>query len=238
MLRDKGTVLGSDLLAIPLPLDEFLQRISHVRELSQRLSALQTAFPTEDNSVDVIKNMMALAGRIATDHAKQVRLTTELQLMAELPLPLRTGLNDIALQLLRNAIVHGIESPTERLVLAKHEVGQVHVSLNRIDDNFEFIMRDDGRGIVPDKIRAELIHQGRYSEIQLQQLNDNQIIMKIFEAGFSTAETQSRDAGRGVGLDVVKHMINQLGASLYITTMENVYTQFRIRFPASMGEAA
>jgi chemotaxis protein histidine kinase CheA len=74
-----------------------------------------------------------------------------------------------------------------------------------------------------------------YSAAQVQELSDRQIILKIFDSGFSSADVASRDAGHGVGLDVVKHMIGQLGASLRISTKEHVYTQFNIRFPVSEG---
>jgi HPt (histidine-containing phosphotransfer) domain-containing protein len=237
-LRNKGTVTGSDLLAIPLPLDEFLQRISHVRELSQRLSALQSAFPSEDSENALIGNMKALVDRIAADHAKQIALTTELALLEQLPSSTRNSVSDITLQLLRNAIVHGIESRPERLKQAKPETGKVHISLQRVGDEFELSMRDDGRGLIPKEIRQSLLEKGMYSEAQLKQLDDRQIIMKIFESGFSTVDTASRDAGHGVGLDVVKHMLGQLGASLRISTKEHVYTQFNIRFPVSGGVAA
>lgn len=229
-LRNKGTVSGSDLLALPLPLDEFLQRISQVRELSQRLSAFQSAFPDEDNELVLVKNMTALADRIAHDHAKQVHLDTELSLMKELPTPVRNNLNDIALQLLRNAIVHGIETRTERLNWSKPETGTVQVSLRRIDDEYEFIMRDDGRGLIAEDIKAQLVRRGLYTPTQLADIDEGQIIMKIFEPGFSTADNVSRDAGHGVGLDVVKHMISQLGARLRISTEQHAYTQFSIRF--------
>ncbi len=237
-LRNKGTVTGSDLLAIPFPLDEFLQRISHVRELSQRLSALQSAFPSADSESELIGNMKALADRIAADHAKQVNLTTELALLAQLPDAARNSINDITLQLLRNAIVHGIENRSERLKQAKSETGKVHISLQRVGEEFELSMRDDGHGLIPQKIRDSLVNKGLYSTAQVKELDDNQIIMKIFDSGFSTVGTATKDAGHGVGLDVVKHMIGQLGGSLRISTKEHVYTQFNIRFPVSGGVAA
>lgn len=234
-LRNKGTVTGQDLLTIPLPLDEFLQRIAHVREISQRLAALQAAFPSEESENALITSMQTLAARIANDHNKQVKLTADLNLLAQLPSAMRHSINDITLQLLRNAIVHGIETRSERLKQAKPEAGLVHVRLVRVGEEFELSMRDDGRGLIPQQIRQNLLEKGLYQEEQLEQLDDRQVIMKIFDSGFSSANTTSRDAGHGVGLDVVKHMISQLGASLRISTKEHVYTQFSIRFPASEG---
>ena len=91
-------------------------------------------------------------------------------------------------------------------------------------------MRDDGRGLSPQTIKAELLRSGRYTEAQLADLDDRQIVMKIFEPGFSTAKEVSRDAGHGVGMDVVKHRIEQLGARLRISSRAWEYTQFSIHF--------
>lgn len=229
-LRNKGSVSGDDLLALPLPLDEFLQRIADIRELSARLAAYQSSFPGEDGEGALVKNMTALAQRIAGDHGKDVALSTELELMDLLPHRVRNDLGDIALQLLRNAIVHGIEDIAERSALDKPLTGQVRVALRRYDDEYELLLEDDGRGLIPERIRAELLRRGLYTPEQLAELGDRQIVMKIFEPGFSTATSISRDAGHGVGMDVVRHKIQQLGARLRIATKKDAYTQFYIRF--------
>lgn len=231
-LRSKGAVSGSDLLALPLPLDEFLQRIANVREVSQRLAAYQASFHTEDDQMNLAASLDTLAQRIARDQGKRVQLTTELADMSGLPAQVRQTLNDIALQLLRNAVVHGIEDGAERTSLAKPAVGNIHISLRPVDDEFEFVMRDDGRGLRPEHIRAELLRRGSYTQAQLQDMSDHQIIHKIFEPGFSTASEVSRDAGQGVGLDVVKHKIEELGARLRIASRKDAFTQFCIRFAA------
>lgn len=230
LLRNKGEVSGEDLLALPLPLDEFLQRIASVRDLSQRLASYQDTFPAEKDDAALIRGMEALAERIASDTGKQVRLTADLDLMQQIPAGIRNGLNDIALQLLRNAVVHGIEPQTERALRQKSPVGSIHASLKRIDDEYEFVLRDDGRGIVPERIRASLLEKGLYTTAQLSELDDRQIIMKIFEPGFSTADVVNRDAGHGVGMDIVKQKVQELGARLRIGTRPDTYTQFCIRF--------
>lgn len=229
-LRSKGAVSGDDLLTLPLPLDEFLQRIGSVRELSLRLAAYQSAFPVDHEDETLVRGMASLTERIARDHGKQVRLTTELELLAQLPGGVRQEINQIALQLLRNAVVHGIESGAERASLAKPLTGNIHVGLRQAGDEYEFILRDDGRGLVPERIRAALLEKQLYTPEQLEDLGDREIIMKIFEPGFSTAGSVSRDAGQGVGMDVVKQKIRDLGARLSIASRPDAYTQFCIRF--------
>jgi two-component system, chemotaxis family, sensor kinase CheA len=229
-LRDKDSMSGEDLVALPLPLDEFLQRVMLARELMTRLASYHDAFSGagEDGFVE---SLGTLARRIASDHGKEVQLIMELDLFNTLPRKVQSGLQDIVVQLMRNAVVHGIEAPTERSERSKSSAGNIYVTLRPVGaGEFEFVMRDDGRGLMPPRIRTALRESGRYTEDQLQQFDDRQIVMKIFDAGFSTAAPAGRDAGHGVGMDVVKQKIEQLGARLRITTRDNMFTQFSIRF--------
>ncbi|MCG8314578.1 MAG: type IV pili methyl-accepting chemotaxis transducer N-terminal domain-containing protein [Pseudomonadales bacterium] len=229
-LRDKGAVSGNDILSVPFPLDEFLQRITSVRDLSQRLASYQNAFPTHKSSMELSQNLFELVQRIAEDLGKQVKLSTDLTLLESLPSNIQMDIQYITLQLIRNAVVHGIEDMATRAELLKPDVGNIHVGLNRVDGEYELILHDDGRGLIPARIREYLINKGLYTSEQLKDLSDNQIVMKIFEPGFSTADEVSKDAGHGVGMDIVKQKIKDLGARLRIATRKDNYTKFCIRF--------
>ena len=232
-LRRKGAVSGNDLIALPLPLDEMLQRVALVRDLTTRLAAYHDAFASPQ-SVDTFETQLsALAQRIAQDHGKQVQLVAKLNHMEALPAKTRDEIKEITVQLLRNAIVHGIEPVTERSVLSKPLAGSIYVGLNAAEGGeYELMLRDDGCGLVPSRIRDALLQSGRYGEAQLRELDDRQIIMKIFEPGFSTAGQVGRDAGHGVGMDVVQQKIQKLSGKLRISTRRDAYTQFSIRFAA------
>jgi two-component system chemotaxis sensor kinase CheA len=230
-LREKGAVSGDDLLALPFPLEEFLQRIAMVRQLTGRLAAYHDAFAPAANSDTFAINLSQLAQRVAHDHGKQVHLVTELDLLHSLPRKMSAELKDITIQLLRNAVTHGIEPAAERQGQSKPAAGSIYVTLKPSDaGEYELTLRDDGRGLSPQTIKAELLRSGRYTEAQLADLDERQIVMKIFEPGFSTAREVSRDAGHGVGMDVVKHRIEQLGARLRISSRAREYTQFSIHF--------
>jgi two-component system chemotaxis sensor kinase CheA len=160
-----------------------------------------------------------------------VQLVTQLELLHSLPRKIGAELKDITIQLLRNAVAHGIEPVSERQGQSKPAAGNIHVALTSTEaGDYALTLRDDGRGLSPPAIRAELLRSGRYTEQQLAQLDDRQTVMKIFEPGFSTAGAVSRDAGHGVGMDVVKQRIEQLGARLRISSRTRQYTQFSILF--------
>jgi HPt (histidine-containing phosphotransfer) domain-containing protein len=230
-LRDKGSVSGEDLVALPLPLDEFLQRIATARDLMTRLASYHDAFAPPEGDHAFVDNLSTLARRIAADHGKEIQLVTELDLIKSLPRKFQNELREIGVQLLRNAVMHGIEAPSERAERAKPATGNIYVTLKPVGaGEYEFVLRDDGRGLIAHNIRAALLRSGRYSEAQLNEFDERQILMKIFEAGVSTVAEPGRDAGHGVGMDVVKHKLEQLGARLRIATRENMFTQFSIRF--------
>lgn len=231
-LREKGSLSADDLVGLPLPLDDFLKRISMVRDLSARLAAHHDALAPATDGEGLGHDLESLAQRIARDHGKEVALVADLGAIAALPQGTRRGLKDIAVQLLRNAVVHGIEPVAERMERSKPAAGSVYIGLKAEQGEYEFLLRDDGRGLAPQRIRSALIAAGRYSEAQLRELDDRQVILKIFEPGFSTAGKVGRDAGHGVGMDVVKQKILQLNARLRIATQEHAYTQFSIRFAA------
>jgi two-component system, chemotaxis family, sensor kinase CheA len=230
-LREKGDVSGDDLLALPFPLEEFLQRITMVRSLTARLAAYHDAFAQPADNDTFADNLSRLAQRVASDHGKQVTLVTELDLLHSLPRKMHAELKDITIQLLRNAVTHGIEPALEREGQSKPAAGNIYVALKPSEaGEYELTMRDDGRGLSPQAIREALLRSGRYSGEQLAELDDRQVVMKIFEPGFSTAKEVSRDAGHGVGMDVVKHRIEQLGARLRVSSRSRQYTQFSIQF--------
>ncbi|TAK90007.1 MAG: chemotaxis protein CheA [Burkholderiaceae bacterium] len=236
-LRDNklngGQVSGEDLLRVPMPLDEMLERVTMVRDMLARLSSYQQGSDAVGNAREFTEQLHALTQRIATDHGKQVTLQADLDLLDALPQAMRQEVKDIVVQLLRNAVVHGIEPGMQRRALSKNETGAIALHLRNQDDGeLELVLRDDGRGISPYQVRTALIASGRYTEKQLNELDDRSLLLKIFEPGFSTAAGLSRHAGQGVGMDVVHQKILQLGARLRVATRPNSYTQFSIVFSA------
>jgi chemotaxis protein histidine kinase CheA len=231
-LREQPKISGNDLVAIPLKLDAFIERIQMVRDIAQRLASNSAPKVKSDDQPRLLPTRLEqLGARIAQDQGKTLQVQTDLSALDSLRPTTQATISAIALQLLRNAVAHGIETPSERSGRAKDEAGHVLISLNAIEnDEYELKVRDDGRGLIPQHIRAKLISSGRYTAEQIAQWDDKQIVMQIFEPGFSTREAADRDAGQGVGLDVVKEHVASLGARLRIGSVPHKYTEFLIRF--------
>ncbi len=135
--------------------------------------------------------------------------------------------------MMRNALAHGIESPEERLVAGKPLDGTVGIQVSREATEVVLRVSDDGRGLDRDAIRRKAIERGLLKPDV--QLSDRDLYGFILETGFSTAETVTQLAGRGVGMDVVHSEIKQLGGSLAIDSTHGTGTTFVIRLPFTLA---
>lgn len=126
------------------------------------------------------------------------------------------GLKDPFVHLITNCIDHGIESPDERRKAGKDEEGIIEITATAKGSFVEIVIRDDGRGMSVDKIRAKALKKGIVTEETLSNLSNEQIINFIFEHGFSTSDIITDVSGRGVGMDVVKKNIEELNGMIYV----------------------
>jgi chemotaxis protein histidine kinase CheA len=133
-------------------------------------------------------------------------------------------------QLVRNAVVHGIETPEARLRLGKPEMGELKLEVGQRQGGLiEVILSDDGRGIqVPTvRQRAEQLHG------DMNRYTDSQVLAMIFDPRFSTATEVTEHAGRGVGLALVKQIVQKAGVKLRVMTQPSSYTRFILQFSAT-----
>lgn len=233
-LRGRDDLTGDDLLPLPIHLNDLLEHVSQVREVMERAAELLRAgVPTTGQADGLEAEFKRLASRIAVDQRKQVKVVTELSGFERLPASVRRTLKELAIQLVRNAVYHGIELPDERARYAKPQEGTVRLTMQPLGDSqFEFVVRDDGRGLAPQRIREALLATGRYRAQDLNALDERVLLTKIFEPGVSTAAGVDRDAGHGVGLDIVKDRLASLRAQLKLDSQPGRFTEFRIRFAA------
>jgi chemosensory pili system protein ChpA (sensor histidine kinase/response regulator) len=135
--------------------------------------------------------------------------------------------------LVRNAIAHGIEAPADRAAAGKSETGQIHLSARQEGNEFFLAFEDDGRGLDLPKIRARAVAAGLAREDEV--LTDSQIADFIFMPGFSTADSISEVAGRGVGMDVVRAEVAALGGRIDIESKPGEGTRFGIALPLTLA---
>jgi chemosensory pili system protein ChpA (sensor histidine kinase/response regulator) len=135
--------------------------------------------------------------------------------------------------MLRNSVVHGIESPEERAANGKPENGTIKVGLHREGSEMVIVLEDDGRGIDVKAVRARAQARGLIAPGRV--LSDEEALQLILEPGFSTASSVTQHAGRGVGMDVVVTEIKKLGGALTTETQPGQGTKFTIRLPFTLA---
>jgi two-component system chemotaxis sensor kinase CheA len=142
-------------------------------------------------------------------------------------------IGDPIMHLIRNSVDHGIESPEERRAAGKPEVGQITLDAYHEGNHIAILVSDDGKGLSLDRIREKAINNGLISE--REELAERDIANLIFLPGFSTADKVTDISGRGVGMDVVKKALNNLGGMIDISTRSGQGTTFTIRLPLTLA---
>lgn len=234
-LKNSGQATGDTLLSLPLPLEDLLSKVGAFKAISARkTSGSDSANPVTPDAFNAA--LTRLASDVGRDCQKTVNTSIHTGSLMDLPAHKVNQIRDIAIQLVRNAVVHGVEDAARRAALGKTAAGQLQVNLTcEVIGEWQLSVRDDGAGLDAKRIRQKLLDLNWYTPAQLESFSDKQIIAHIFKPGFSTANFSTaslagQHAGRGVGLDVVQTHVQSMGARLLISTVPNQYTEFKVRF--------
>jgi chemosensory pili system protein ChpA (sensor histidine kinase/response regulator) len=248
----------------PLELDRFSNMQQLSRALSETVSDLVNLHDMLDDSVRQAESLLTQQSRVSSELQEglmQTRMTpfgsaaprlrrvvraaaTETGKKARLQLRMagssdqldRNVLERITAPLehmLRNAVAHGIEDPKVRRKLKKPEEGSITVTVQAEATEFVIRVQDDGSGINLDAVRKRAIERGMIKADE--RVDPHRLVQFIRESGFSTAQTVTGLAGRGVGMDVVNSEIKQIGGSMEIDTEAGKGTRFTIRIPFSLA---
>jgi two-component system chemotaxis sensor kinase CheA len=174
--------------------------------------------------------------RIVHDLSRKLAKKVELKLSGEgteLDKTVLEKISDPLVHLVRNALDHGLEIPERRIAAGKQETGTLELAAFHEGGNIIIEVRDDGAGLN----KAKILQKARERALVApdQELTDEQIDNLIFMPGFSTAEQISDVSGRGVGMDVVRRNINDLGGHVQISSKEGLGSTIRIRLPLTLA---
>ncbi|KMV34155.1 chemotaxis protein CheA [Franconibacter sp. IITDAS19] len=173
--------------------------------------------------------------RLVRDLAGKLNKQVELTLMGsstELDKSLIERIIDPLTHLVRNSLDHGIESPEKRVAAGKAPVGNLILSAEHQGGNICIEVTDDGAGLNRERILAKAMSQGMAVS---ESMTDDEVGMLIFAPGFSTAEQVTDVSGRGVGMDVVKRNIQEMGGHVEIQSKQGQGTTIRILLPLTLA---
>ena len=174
--------------------------------------------------------------RLVHDLSSKLGKKVELKLsgeQTELDKTVMEKIGDPLVHLVRNALDHGIEAPDARRAQDKPEVGQIHLEAYHQGGNIVIEVSDDGAGLNRQRIAAKARERGLLAEGV--ELDEERILDLIFDPGFSTAESVSDVSGRGVGMDVVRRNIRDLGGNVEVSSQPGQGSRFTIRLPLTLA---
>jgi signal transduction histidine kinase len=197
---------------------------SSATTISQPGVAAQKTSRLSDLSSDSLEEMSQF---LADMYSKRVSLVVVG--LEDVPSHYRRTIEKILGQLIHNAIRHGLEAPADRLAQDKPEIGTVAVQFMRAGtEGYQLSVQDDGRGLDHAKIRAEAVRQGVFTADVAATIDPRKLSGLIFRPGFTTVG----DGGaRGIGMDLVRELVNKAGGRVGIATKAGEYTRLRITLP-------
>jgi two-component system chemotaxis sensor kinase CheA len=137
--------------------------------------------------------------------------------------------------LVRNAVDHGIENPGQRRAAGKPETATISIAASRIGDRFLIEVADDGRGIDPAVVRRKASEKRLVPADELSALTDEQVVDLVFAPGFSTAAEVSDISGRGIGMDVVRSVVEQIGGRVSLASRVGTGTTVQLDLPMTIA---
>ena len=205
-----------------------LNELEHLlRELQESVMAIRTQ-PVKS----VFQRMPRLVRELAAQTNKEVRLSLEGE-ATEVDKTVIERLGEPLTHMIRNAIDHGLETAEERLAAGKPAEGSVTLSAEHRGGRIVIEVADDGRGIDRACVRAKAIERGLISPSAC--LSDDETDNLIFQPGFSTANQVSNISGRGVGMDVVRRNIVDLGGRIVISSTPGKGSRFSLTLPLTLA---
>jgi two-component system, chemotaxis family, sensor kinase CheA len=176
--------------------------------------------------------------RLVRDVAKQCSKDVALELSGQntdLDKGILDALAEPLLHLVRNAVDHGVEDAEERIAAGKPARGTVYLNAYHQGTQVIIEVRDDGRGIDLTEIRKQAVGKGIAKADEIQRLSDSEAMNLIFEPGFSTAAEVTEVSGRGVGMDVVRTVLDNLKGSVHVSSVKGRGTTMQLRVPLTLA---
>jgi HPt (histidine-containing phosphotransfer) domain-containing protein len=250
-LREKSDLSGNDFLPLVIKLDDLLTHLQSVGDLVSRLARLHVAAtgshePASHTATAVIESagletgakpdssvtgmLQQLTLRVAAENHKEAVL----QCMGfdTVPDDYRRIVKDIAVQAVRNSVVHGIESTTDRLNTGKPTQGQLKLIFQELGDaGYKLIAEDDGQGLSTERIKQAALKKGFITAEKAATLDAKQVFSLRVQPGFSTVETATKDAGRGVGMNLMAGLMQQIGGKVSVATVPGKFTRLTLSLP-------
>ena len=241
-ILDKLMTLAGELVLVR---NQHLMRFSDTSDAASRGISQRLDIVTSELQETIMRTRMQPVGnvfgklpRIVRDLSQKLGKKMDLELIGEeveLDKTILESLADPLTHIIRNSCDHGVESPEIRAKAGKPENGHISVKAFHEGGQINIEIRDDGKGINPERVKAKAIEMGLVTKEQLAQMSEKEIIRLVTRPGFSTAEKVTEVSGRGVGMDVVMSAIEKMGGTLDLVSSVGLGTAITMRLPLTLA---
>ena len=233
-LRTKSQVQGKDFLKVVYEITEVISILQNMDELLNRLadvySNIKEAPSTDPSNSLLINSLRRGIEKMGNEYGKSLQFVFDHNDIS-LPQEYLLDVKDIAIQLSKNSIVHGIEPAEERLQKGKPVSATIRLALRNTEDGISIVYEDDGRGLDSEKVIRKALKKGLINRQKLDSISPEEISPLVFEDDFSTADEVNQMAGRGQGLSLVKSITEKNNGSVNASFEKGRFFRIEITFP-------
>jgi chemotaxis protein histidine kinase CheA len=234
-LKHRPALGGDDFLNLVIGLADFRADLDALQSLRVKLASIQrTAQSRQEIGDELIASVEDLAKTLAKKLGKEVKVEADGFDSRKLPQALRVVVKDALIQLTRNSLAHGIEAPSTRAAIGKPRGATITIQplSGLATGEFGFTFRDDGRGLDAQMIRDRAVALHLLDADQASSIPDSAIAGFIFAPGFSTAKVATVDAGRGMGMNVIKsRIVDDCGGEIGVDSEAGQFCEFTFVLP-------
>jgi Amt family ammonium transporter len=232
-LKGQEQITNTDFIGLVFKLDDMQNLLTEIKNLINQFSQIQTLFrPKRSHESKVLltslENFVKMTAR---ELNKDVYLCHKKFKSDLIPFKYRILVKEILIQLIRNAVYHGIESPEERIDHKKVKDGKIEISTVIDNNTLLFKVHDDGRGIQIDKLKNLAIKSGNWKEKDIDRWDDKKTADMILCQGVSTSENADIIAGRGVGMSIIQEKLAKNNGSLLFDFKPGEFCEFTVALP-------
>lgn len=230
VLREHADVSFQEILHITVELDKIMKLKDGFKDIIGKIMAFNMSEGRLREEQVLIQTLQRVVDRAGTDMGKKAKLTIKKLDPTAIVAGPRRVMKEVLMQLVRNAMYHGIEKPDMRIAQGKGEAGVITLSIQVVSDKIVIQLSDDGNGLDFEKIHRKALEKALIPSSTA--LDDKNALMQaLFCAGFSTAESADMHAGRGIGLNLVRDRVKECHGSIKLQSDTGKGTTFRIYLP-------
>jgi len=185
----------------------------------------------ENKNIILLRKINEIIQKFCHKHKKEVDFIYDNFDPQLVPLKYLDVFKDILIQLVQNSLVHGIETPKERVSAGKKSLGTILLSHIPNEKEFEFSIKDDGRGLQILQLKEKAVTLSLADENIINKWDDSRLLELIFLPGVTTSKKISLNSGRGIGMNVIKEKIEKYSGKILVLSKENEFCEFRISLP-------